>query len=106
MNWRLAPPGERTQAAGEAGGVGAPACDPQERPVPSVAVAPFSRSRTPSAVGGFGEAGFRATKRKDENNVPRIKAPLRKCRKSAGAGRDVVRCRTGCRYQPAEALGP
>lgn len=53
---------------------------------------PFPRSRIPSGVGGFGEAGFRATKRKEEKTnrkSPGAKHPPRKGRTSAGAG--VVR---------------
>ncbi|XP_054937397.1 uncharacterized protein [Physeter macrocephalus] len=66
MNSRLASSGERTQAAGLAGGVGAPAGG-----VAGGADA-VRGSRLPLQVelppqrGGFGEVGFRATKRKEE----------------------------------------
>lgn len=105
INWWLASPGERTQAAGEAGGVGAPACESAGEARAVRGSRAFLEKSNSLRNRGIREAGFRATKRKDENE-PRIKAPLRKCRNRVGAGRDVGRRRTEWRYRPAEALGP
>lgn len=63
MNLRLTSHGERTQA--EAGGVRARLAGSQVEPVRSAAAA-FLQESTPSGARGFGEAGFRATKRKEE----------------------------------------
>lgn len=66
MNSGLASSGERTQAAGRAGRVGAPACGAAGRAGAVRGSRLPLKSRARSGAGGFGEIGFRATKRREE----------------------------------------
>lgn len=94
------------QAGGRTGSLAL--AGPQVGPV-SPPQPPFSRSRAPFGVRGFGEAGFRATKRKEEKTNRKSPEPTHRrgnAGRALGVGEmwDATEQEGGT--QAAEALGP
>lgn len=99
--------GRRGRQAGGRTGSLAPA-GPQVGPV-SPPQPPFSRSRAPFGVRGFGEAGFRATKRKEEKTnrkSPESTQRRGNAGRAPGVGEMWGATEQDGGTQAAEALGP